>query len=113
MVSLLRANGRGPGAARLPAGFLADPAGDEGAANPLSNLVSARGFDHEERAQINLVIDALRRGLMWSERTRELMLPTAAKRDGDRRPGCTEVAIGRNAQDRVLGECLAHVPSPR
>lgn len=99
MVSLLRPDGRGPATAKLPtrrAAVRADEATlAERAPDPCANLILARRLDHEQRAQVDVVIDALRGGVMRGERTRRLMFPMATKRHGDCRTQCADVSYTR------------------
>jgi len=83
VISVLGADGRGPGAAEAPARFPAvgahKPAGNEGCADSFSHLVFARRFHREERVQMNLITDALGCGVVWSERTGRLVLPNGRR----------------------------------
>lgn len=112
MVGLLGPYGRGPATENLPTRRAAvrahQPTLVERAADPFANLSLARRFDGEQRAQVDVVVDALRDGVMWSERTRRLVVPMATKCHGDCRPRCANVAVGINGQDRLMGEWLAH-----
>jgi hypothetical protein len=79
VVGFLGPYGRGPATAKLPTRRAAvrahEPTLAERAADPFANLILARRFDSEQRAQVDVVIDALRGGVMWSERTWRLWSP--------------------------------------
>ncbi len=61
MIGLVRADGRWRAAAEVPTRFLAvntdESAGRERCADPVSNLIFARRFDHEEHTQMDLAIE--------------------------------------------------------